>query len=131
MMNVRGAYLATALGAAIFGGGMLVGSEAQAGTAVDMQVAQNFELNVFGGRHYCWYDNAWQGPGWYWCGYAWRNGYGWGGGYGWHNWHGGGYGRGGYGHGGYGHGGYGHGGYGHSGGHGHGNGHPGGHGHHH
>jgi hypothetical protein len=37
----------------------------------------------FGGRHYCWYDSAWSGPGWYWCGYAWRRGYGWGGGYGW------------------------------------------------
>lgn len=84
---------------------------------------------VFGGRNYCWYDDAWQGPGWYWCGYAWRHGYGWGGGYGFHGWrggHAGGY----YGHGGYGHGGYGHGGYGHggvhvSGGHG-GGGHDGG-----
>ena len=27
------------------------------------------------GRQYCWYDDAWQGPGWYWCGYAWRSGY--------------------------------------------------------
>ncbi|HET7165192.1 MAG TPA: tail fiber domain-containing protein [Pseudolabrys sp.] len=42
---------------------------------------------VFGGRRYCWYDDAWQGPGWYWCGYAWRRGFGWGGGVGWHGWH--------------------------------------------
>jgi hypothetical protein len=28
-------------------------------------------------------DSAWRGPGFYWCGYAWRRGYGWGGGYGW------------------------------------------------
>ena len=44
---------------------------------------------LFGGRNYCWYDGGWQGPGWYWCGYAWRSGLGWGGGYGWHGWRGG------------------------------------------
>ena len=22
----------------------------------------------FGGRNYCFYDNGWSGPGWYWCG---------------------------------------------------------------
>ncbi len=38
------------------------------------------------GREYCWYDDGWQGPGWYWCGYAWRRGYGWGGAWGWNNW---------------------------------------------
>jgi hypothetical protein len=43
----------------------------------------------FGGQNYCWYDDGWQGPGWYWCGYAWNNGVGWGGGYGWHGWRGG------------------------------------------
>ena len=36
---------------------------------------------------YCWYDDAWNGPGWYQCGYAWNNGFGWGGGWGWHHWH--------------------------------------------
>lgn len=41
---------------------------------------------------------GWLGPGWYWCGYAWRSGYGWGGPWGW-GW-GRGWGRGwGYGHG--------------------------------
>lgn len=44
---------------------------------------------LFGGQNYCWYDDGWQGPGWYWCGYAWNNGVGWGGGYGWHGWRGG------------------------------------------
>jgi len=44
----------------------------------------NVQAYVWGGRRYCWYDNGWQGPGWYWCGYAWRRGYGWGGAYGWH-----------------------------------------------
>src|SRR5271154_2357438 len=45
---------------------------------------------VFGGRQYCWYDNGWRGPGFYWCGYAYRTGFGWGGGAGWHGWRGGG-----------------------------------------
>jgi hypothetical protein len=39
---------------------------------------------VWAGRNYCWYDDGWRGPGWYWCGYAFRRGLGWGGGYGWH-----------------------------------------------
>jgi hypothetical protein len=40
----------------------------------------------FLGHNFCWYDGGWQGPGWYWCGYAWNNGQGWGGGDGWHGW---------------------------------------------
>src|ERR1700756_5374484 len=40
----------------------------------------------FGGRQYCWYPAGWHGPGWYWCGYAFRRGFGWGGGFGWHGW---------------------------------------------
>jgi hypothetical protein len=43
----------------------------------------------WGGRNYCWYDGGWRGPGFYWCGFAWRRGYGWGGGYGWRGWRGG------------------------------------------
>lgn len=43
---------------------------------------------VYGGRNYCWYFDAWNGPGYYWCGYAWNRGYGWGGVYGWHGWRG-------------------------------------------
>ncbi len=62
----------------------------------------------WGGQNYCWYPVGWHGPGYYWCGYAWRRGFGWGGGRGWHGWgHGG--------HGGWGHGGHG----GHGGHHGH------------
>jgi hypothetical protein len=58
-------------------------------------------LYIYAGRNYCWYDGGWDGPGYYWCGYAWRRGFGWGGGYGWHGWRGGhsGGGRGGYSHG--------------------------------
>jgi hypothetical protein len=40
----------------------------------------------WGGQRYCWYDDAWNGPGWYFCGYAWRQGAGWGGPYGWNRW---------------------------------------------
>jgi hypothetical protein len=54
---------------------------------------------IFGGQNYCWYDDGWRGPGWYWCGYANRSGLGWGGGVGWHGWRRGGGGHGG-GHGG-------------------------------
>jgi hypothetical protein len=57
-----------------------------------MENAQFF----FGGQNYCWYDAGWQGPGWYWCGYANRRGLGWGGGAGFHGWQRGG-GRGGHG----------------------------------
>ncbi len=56
---------------------------------------------LFGNQRYCWYDSAWNGPGWYYCGYAFRRGYGWGGGAGWNNWRWNGRGgRGGWGHGG-------------------------------
>jgi hypothetical protein len=41
---------------------------------------------LFGGRNYCWYDNGWNGPGWYWCGYGYNYGAGWGGPVGWHGW---------------------------------------------
>ena len=37
---------------------------------------------------YCWYDNAWNGPGWYRCGYARHEGQGWGGPRGRHDWRG-------------------------------------------
>ncbi|HUN98519.1 MAG TPA: hypothetical protein VMU69_20095 [Bradyrhizobium sp.] len=49
----------------------------------DIEQAQFF----YGGRNYCWYDDGWRGPGYYWCGYAWRRGFGWGGGEGWRGWH--------------------------------------------
>ncbi len=41
---------------------------------------------AFGGRNYCFYDNGWNGPGWYWCGSAYNDGYGWGGPSGWNGW---------------------------------------------
>lgn len=50
---------------------------------------------VFRGHDWCWYDDAWRGPGFYWCGYAFRRGFGWGGPAGWRGWYGPGYWRGG------------------------------------
>jgi hypothetical protein len=38
------------------------------------------------GQNYCWYEDGWNGSGWYVCGYAGRKGYGWGGPYGWNGW---------------------------------------------
>ena len=47
---------------------------------------QKTQVIVFGGRRWCYYWDAWNGPGWYWCGYGWRRGYGWGGSPGWRGW---------------------------------------------
>ena len=54
-------------------------------SAIDLTGIEKTQY-VWGGRNYCWYDNGWRGPGWYWCGYAWRSGLGWGGGFGWRGW---------------------------------------------
>jgi hypothetical protein len=66
------------------------GPSGQLGAAADGLNMMEKAQFIFGGRRYCWYDNGWQGPGWYWCGYAFRQGFGWGGGIGWHGWRGGG-----------------------------------------
>jgi hypothetical protein len=57
-------------------------------TASDAATLQPVQY-LYGGHDFCWYDGGWRGPGFYWCGYAWRRGYGWGGGYGWRGWGGG------------------------------------------
>jgi hypothetical protein len=59
------------------------GLRAALGSLDIIEKAQDF---VWHGRRYCWYDDGWQGPGFYWCGYAKRHGLGWGGGAGWHGW---------------------------------------------
>jgi hypothetical protein len=59
-----------------------LGADAQLRQVAPIEKAQFF----WGGNNYCWYDDGWSGPGWYWCGYAWNRGFGWGGGYGWHHW---------------------------------------------
>ncbi len=96
MKNILKAASASILVAGIFAG------SATAAPILDLNSfshvtapGQNIELAqfIFGGHNYCWYDSAWSGPGWYWCGYAQRRGLGFGGGAGFHGWnHGGGHG---------------------------------------
>jgi Ricin-type beta-trefoil lectin domain-like/Chaperone of endosialidase len=45
------------------------------------------EENDWNGDTYGWYDDGWDGPGWYIVGYEFRNGFGFGGREGWHGWH--------------------------------------------
>ena len=45
------------------------------------------EYYWFEGHRYCWYDDGWRGPGWYWCGDSFNKGVGWGGPIGWHFWY--------------------------------------------
>ncbi|MGH6987046.1 MAG: hypothetical protein ACRED9_09460 [Caulobacteraceae bacterium] len=56
--------------------------------ASEAPALEQVQFFLFGGRNYCWYDYGWRGPGFYWCGYAWRRGLGWGGPWGWRGWHG-------------------------------------------
>lgn len=77
---------AVAMGAATtaeaaIGDGVL-GARTPLAKIAQVEKAQYF----FGGRRFCFYPNGWNGPGWYWCGYAFRHGFGWGGGVGWHHW---------------------------------------------
>ena len=88
--------LAIALAALIGAGTMTAAQATPVGLSAHLNDAA-MSLNmvdkaqfIFGGRRYCWYGNGWRGPGWYWCGYAFRQGLGWGGGMGWHGWRGGG-----------------------------------------
>jgi hypothetical protein len=87
MRNTRCAALA-ALGFA--GVAAAVGAQASPVTVHNPLLNEVAIYTYFwGGQQYCWYDDAWRGPGWYWCGYAVRPGYGWGGPWGWHGWAGG------------------------------------------
>jgi hypothetical protein len=89
---MRHAFATTALAAVLgtFGaaaayagvGDGILGADVGQARIAPVENAQFF----FGGQNYCWYDSGWRGPGWYWCGYAWRSGYGWGGGVGFHGW---------------------------------------------
>lgn len=42
--------------------------------------------HMMGHHDYCWYEDGWNGAGWYQCGYAGLKGQGWGGPYGWNDW---------------------------------------------
>jgi hypothetical protein len=86
--------------AAVLGAGAMATSAQAAGVpglgnaAAQLGAVEQTQF-IIEGRNYCWYNRGWHGPGWYWCGYAFRSGYGWGGPVGFHGWARGGY-RGGY-----------------------------------
>ena len=40
----------------------------------DLSMIDTVQVYIIGGHRHCWYDDAWNGPGWYWCGYGWRRG---------------------------------------------------------
>jgi hypothetical protein len=64
-----------------------VGHVGQLSVAADkLNLFENVQY-VYRGRSYCWYNSGWNGPGWYWCGFATRGGYGWGGPRGWNSWY--------------------------------------------
>jgi hypothetical protein len=94
-MNMRKAALAFA-GAAAIGVGMMmatgVAQAAPAGLSIRLSdgiIASGLVEKVqyrYRGRQYCFYFDAWRGPGWYRCGYSSRRGYGWGGPIGWRGW---------------------------------------------
>jgi hypothetical protein len=81
--------------AAVAAGMTAIGTRAEAGplpafgglgAASDaVAITENVQY-FFGGRNYCFYDDGWNGPGWYWCGYRYRRGFGYGGGHGFHGW---------------------------------------------
>src|SRR5215203_505766 len=52
-----------------------------------VNIIDDAQVMAFAGRRYCFYVDAWNGAGWYRCGFAWRRGYGFGGVYGWNNWY--------------------------------------------
>jgi hypothetical protein len=75
------------MGASV-GAAPIVAPGAIRAAADSLNVVESVQF-IWLGHEYCWYDDGWNGPGWYWCDYGGRVGVGWGGGYGWHHWRGG------------------------------------------
>ncbi len=66
-------------GASVISNGLRSGSEIS--TMVEhVQYVRN-------GMRHCWYQNGWNGSGWYRCSFGARRGQGWGGRDGWNGWH--------------------------------------------
>jgi len=83
------------LALAVAAGALLVATQANAGsfpvntlTGAETGLVDQVAVRVYAheGRRYCFYFDGWHGPGWYRCGFAWRQGIGWGGVYGWNSW---------------------------------------------
>jgi hypothetical protein len=93
--TMRKIIIASAAVIALAASGSLMSGLAEAGAtglsygiraAVDdLNMVENAQF-LFEGRQHCWYARGWHGPGWYWCGYAYRRGLGWGGEAGWNGW---------------------------------------------
>ena len=84
-----------ALTLAVAAGALLVATQANAGSfpvntlnGIESGLVDTVAVRVYvhEGRRYCFYFDGWHGPGWYRCGFAWRQGIGWGGVYGWNSW---------------------------------------------
>ena len=80
---------------AVAAGVVLVATQANAGsfpvntlTGAEPGLVDQIAVRVYvhENRRYCFYFDGWHGPGWYRCGFAWRQGIGWGGVYGWNSW---------------------------------------------
>jgi hypothetical protein len=92
MRNLR--FIFAAASALAIGGGLAVGTaqamvpgeaDALRAAAENGAITEQAQFR-WGGNGYCWYADGWRGPGWYWCGYAYRPGFGWGGQFGGNNW---------------------------------------------
>src|SRR5262249_45172723 len=82
--------IAGAAAAALMAAGIASSAQAAPISRDDPNLIQaQFAVYFYSGHRYCWYDDGWHGPGWYWCGYPGRSGYGWGGAWGWRGWRGG------------------------------------------
>jgi hypothetical protein len=79
-------FAATAASMSGFAQAAVTGPSTGIHTAIDdLNVVQDAQY-VYEGRRHCWYTRAWNGAGWYRCGYASRRGHGWGGADGWNGW---------------------------------------------
>ena len=90
---LRNLVVALAATAAVMVGGNAGAASMSAPAAIrtaadSLKMTENVQF-FWSGHNYCWYDDGWNGPGWYWCDMYLQSGIGWGGGYGWHSWRGG------------------------------------------
>jgi hypothetical protein len=90
-MSVKqvGSALALIFAGALFSSAQaapISGAESTKRSMAGFSDVEKTQVYVYGGRRYCFYVDAWNGPGWYRCGYGWREGYGWGGYDGWRGW---------------------------------------------
>lgn len=88
-------FLRTMVASAAFTAGVLTTTQVAAGpladsagmrAALDAIAITDKAQYTYNGQSYCWYDDGWNGPGWYVCGQYTVRGVGWGGGAGWHGW---------------------------------------------